>query len=412
MKKNKLLSIISVISLSLILSSCSYGSNRITKLEDKILNSSKNINKDKKTEDSKSGQVNYSKIEENIKELKKLIDNVYLNVNDENPNFEVGIYKGLIESLKDPYSVYYSESEFKALNEDTSGEFGGIGVEVGVNEEGFLQVVAPIKNTPAEKAGLKSGDIITHINSKIVNTKKLNEEIKSMRGEPGSEVNITIRRGNEIKNFKMKREIISVESVHFKLLDNNIGYVLLTGFKEKSASEFEDAVEKLKKQGAKKLILDLRNNPGGLLDQTVKIADYLMDKATLISIRYKNNKKEVIETNDGKIDLPMVTLINEGSASASEVLSAALKDNKRSVLVGKKTFGKGIIQQIYPINNDGREEGLKLTIAEFYTPLGYQIHNKGIEPNYKVEISKDVKIIGVENIKNDSQLKKAIELLK
>ena len=322
-----------------------------------------------------------------------------------------------MESLKDPYSEYYSEEEFKALNEQTAGEFGGIGVEVTLNENGLIEIVSPIKGTPGEKAGLRTGDIITHIEGEAVNGYSLNQAVTLMRGEANTDVNITILRGTvknqEVKDFKITRAIIEVESVHSQMLDNNIGYVLLTGFQERTAKDFKTAVDSLISKGAKSLILDLRNNPGGLLDQTVEIADYLMDEATVISVRYKNDKNnEDIKVKDGKMDIPMITLINGGSASASEVLSGALQDNKRSLIVGELSFGKGIIQQIYPINNNGKKEGVKITVAEFYTPNGKQIHKVGISPDYEVKIPDGVTKIGVENLEDDTQLQKAIELLK
>ena len=366
---------------------------------------------------NKKQNIDLSKVMTNVQSLEKLINDQFLDVNDTDIDLELGIYKGLMQSLNDPYSEYYSEEEFKALNEQTSGEFGGIGVEVTLNENGLIEIVAPIKGTPGDKAGLRTGDIITHIEGESVNGYSLNEAVNLMRGEPNTDVNITILRGTgnsqEAKDFKITRAIIEVESVYPKMLDNNIGYVLLTGFQEKTASDFETAVDDLISKGAKSLILDLRNNPGGLLDQTVEIADYLMDKSTVISVRYKDeSENEEITVEDGKIDLPMVTLINGGSASASEVLSGALQDNNRSKLVGELSFGKGIIQQIYPINNNGKKEGVKLTVAEFYTPNGNQIHGVGISPDYEIAIPEGVTIIGVENLEEDTQLQKAIELLK
>lgn len=360
--------------------------------------------------------IDLSKVMTNVQSLEDLINDKFLDVNDINVDLELGIYKGVMQSLGDPYSEYYSEEEFKALNEQTAGEFGGIGVEVTLNENGLIEIVAPIKGTPGDKAGLRTGDIITHIEGEAVNGYSLNEAVTLMRGEPNTDVNITILRGTgdsqKVKDFKITRAIIEVESVHSQMLENNIGYVLLTGFQERTASDFENAVDDLISQGAKSLILDLRNNPGGLLDQTVEIADYLMDQSTVISVRYKDeSQNEDIRVSDGKIDLPMVTLINGGSASASEVLSGALQDNKRSVLVGELSFGKGIIQQIYPINNNGKKEGVKLTVAEFYTPNGNQIHGVGISPDYEVEIPEGVTMIGIENLEEDTQLQKAIELL-
>lgn len=413
--KKKLLLTISILTLSLSLSSCSNFLN----YHKEEIQSGKNETQTNEGTDTlnKSKEIDYSQVMSNVQKLQEMINEKFLDVNDADVDLELGIYKGVMESLKDPYSEYYSEEEFKALNEQTAGEFGGIGVEVTLNENGLIEIVSPIKGTPGEKAGLRTGDIITHIEGEAVNGYSLNQAVTLMRGEANTDVNITILRGTgknqEVKDFKITRAIIEVESVHSQMLDNNIGYVLLTGFQERTAKDFKTAVDSLISKGAKSLILDLRNNPGGLLDQTVEIADYLMDEATVISVRYKNDKNnEDIKVKDGKMDIPMITLINGGSASASEVLSGALQDNKRSLIVGELSFGKGIIQQIYPINNNGKKEGVKITVAEFYTPNGKQIHKVGISPDYEVKIPDGVTKIGVENLEDDTQLQKAIELLK
>lgn len=413
--KKKLLLTISILTLSLSLSSCS---NFLNYPKEEI-QSGKNETQTNEGTDTlnKSKEIDYSQVMSNVQKLQEMINEKFLDVNDADVDLELGIYKGVMESLKDPYSEYYSEEEFKALNEQTAGEFGGIGVEVTLNENGLIEIVSPIKGTPGEKAGLRTGDIITHIEGEAVNGYSLNQAVTLMRGEANTDVNITILRGTgknqEVKDFKITRAIIEVESVHSQMLDNNIGYVLLTGFQERTAKDFKTAVDSLISKGAKSLILDLRNNPGGLLDQTVEIADYLMDEAIVISVRYKNDKNnEDIKVKDGKMNIPMITLINGGSASASEVLSGALQDNKRSLIVGELSFGKGIIQQIYPINNNGKKEGVKITVAEFYTPNGKQIHKVGISPDYEVKIPDGVTKIGVENLEDDTQLQKAIELLK
>lgn len=411
--KKKLLLTFTILAAILSLNSCSnkyinFDFDDKKQKETQISGENEVLNKDK--------NIDLSKVMTNVQDLENLINDKFLDVNNKDIDLELGIYKGVMQALGDPYSEYYSEKEFKALNEQTSGEFGGIGVEVTLNTNGLIEIVAPIKGTPGDKAGLRTGDIITHIEGNSINGFSLNEAVTLMRGEPNTDVNITILRGTgdnqEVKDFKITRTIIEVESVYSQILDNNIGYVLLTGFQERTARDFKTAVDDLIKQGAKSLILDLRNNPGGLLDQTVEIADYLMDESTVITVRYKDESlNEDIKVRNGKIDLPMVTLINGGSASASEVLSGALKDNKRSEIVGELSFGKGIIQQIYPINNKGKKEGVKLTVAEFYTPNGNQIHGVGISPNYEVKIPEGVTKIGVENLENDTQLQKAIELL-
>lgn len=361
-----------------------------------------------------SNKIDFNKVNYNVQSLFNKINKEYLNDFD-TEKAEEGIYKGILKSLNDPYSAYYNEEEFKELNEHSSGEFGGVGIQVSATEGEYITVISPIKGTPGDKAGIKSGDRITHINGETVSSKDLEKAVKIMRGKPGTDVNLTILRGEgegaKSLDMKITRALINVESVHAKMLDNNIGYIHLSGFQEKSAHEFIEAYKKLKSEGANKIILDLRNNPGGLLDVTMEIADFLLDKGIVINIRHRDGRTKTLDTVDGKDDLPLVTLINEGSASASEVLSGALQDHKRSRIVGKKSFGKGVIQNLYPINNNGKKEGMKLTIAEFYTPNNNKIHGVGIKPDYEVDIPEGVDKIGVENIEKDTQLQKAIELL-
>ncbi|MGX7072197.1 S41 family peptidase [Helcococcus kunzii] len=361
------------------------------------------------------GDLDYKKIIKNIDELEKIINTYYLNKYSKK-DLEEGIYKGIMESLKDPYSVYYDAKEFKALNEQTTGAFGGVGIQVSPTEDNYIEVISPLKDTPADKAGIRSGDIIMQINNQTYTGSQLEDAVKVMRGNPGEEVKLTILRGKgasrKTLEFVVKREIIKMESVHAKMINDNIGYILLTGFQDETDEDFKSAIKDLKEKGAKKFILDLRNNPGGLLDVALSIADELMDKATVISVKDKNGNKEDYKTEDGSEKFELVTLINEGSASASEVLSAALKENGRSKIVGAKSYGKGIIQQIYPVNNINPGDGLKVTIAEFFTPNGNKIHGVGISPDYEIKIPEGVTNIGVEHLQDDTQLKKAIELLK
>lgn len=361
------------------------------------------------------GDLDYKKVIKNINELEKLIDKQYLNEYDKE-DLEEGIYKGMMQSLDDPYSVYYDEEEFKALNEQTVGEFGGVGIQVGPTEDNYIEVISPIKNTPADKAGILPGDLVIQINDQPFSGTQMEEAVKIMRGKPGEEVKLTILRGKgsnrETLDFVIKREIIKVESVHAEMIDDKIGYILLTGFQENSDKDFKKAIQDLKAKGAEKFILDLRNNPGGLLDVAMNIADELLDEATVISVKDKNDKTEDYRTKDGSEKFELITLINEGSASASEVLSGALKENGRSKIVGTKSYGKGIIQQFYPVNNINPGEGLKITIAEFFTPKGNQIHGVGISPDIEVKIPEGTTTIGIEHLENDPQLRKAIELLK
>ena len=339
----------------------------------------------------------------------------YFDIDYEKMNTE--IKKAIFSSLGDPYTQYMTEKDMKELQKTSTGKFIGIGVQVSVNENGEVVVVAPIKGGPSQKAGIQAEDIIVKVNDEEVKKNDLESTIKLMRGneEVGSEVKVTVKRivdsKEKILDFTVKREEITTESVISKLLDNGTLYVQITNFAEKTGADFEKAVDEGISKGAKSLIIDLRNNPGGLLTSVKQVADKLLPESTIMKI-VDSKGKETIEKASGKgIDFPIVVLINKGSASASEVLSVALHDNKKATLVGEKSFGKGIIQSIFPINNGGKTEGIKMTVAEYFGPNGTKIHKVGLEPDYKVE-QKDYSKIGIEHLDSDSQLKKAIELLK
>lgn len=339
----------------------------------------------------------------------------YFYIDYEKMNTE--IKKAIFSSLGDPYTQYMTEKDMKELQKTSTGKFIGIGVQVSVNENGEVVVVAPIKGGPSQKAGIQAEDIIVKVNDEEVKKNDLESTIKLMRGneEVGSEVKVTVKRivdsKEKILDFTVKREEITTESVISKLLDNGTLYVQITNFAEKTGADFEKAVDEGISKGAKSLIIDLRNNPGGLLTSVKQVADKLLPESTIMKI-VDSKGKETIEKATGKgIDIPIVVLINKGSASASEVLSVALHDNKKATLVGEKSFGKGIIQSIFPINNGGKTEGIKMTVAEYFGPNGTKIHKVGLEPDYKVE-QKNYSKIGIEHLDSDSQLKKAIELLK
>ena len=339
----------------------------------------------------------------------------YFDIDYEKMNTE--IKKAIFSSLGDPYTQYMTEKDMKELQKTSTGKFIGIGVQVSVNENGEVVVVAPIKGGPSQKAGIQAEDIIVKVNDEKVKKNDLESTIKLMRGneEVGSEVKVTVKRivdsKEKILDFTVKREEITTESVISKLLDNGTLYVQITNFAEKTGADFEKAVDEGISKGAKSLIIDLRNNPGGLLTSVKQVADKLLPESTIMKI-VDSKGKETIEKATGKgIDIPIVVLINKGSASASEVLSVALHDNKKATLVGEKSFGKGIIQSIFPINNGGKTEGIKMTVAEYFGPNGTKIHKVGLEPDYKVE-QKNYSKIGIEHLDSDSQLKKAIELLK
>lgn len=345
-----------------------------------------------------------------IKLLENKIKKDYLyEVSDE--DLRDGELKGMVAALKDPYSEYLTEEDLKEMNQETSGSFYGIGFTVYKNENNQIEVVSPIKDTPADRAGIKSKDIVVKVNGKNYTGDEMKEAIKVIKGEKGSKVHLTIYRPSTKKTLEMdvERAEIQIETVISHKIEN-LGYIGIIQFNDHTDEEFKTHLDELKKQNVKGLIIDLRGNPGGTVSSVVKIADMLLPEGTIVSAKDKNHKI-VFEYKSDKdqYDKPIVVLINEGSASASEILSGAIKDFNRGKLVGVKSFGKGIVQTVFPFQ-DGT--GVKLTTSEYFTPSGENIHNIGIKPDIEVKLKDDVKGIGYEYLKEDTQLQKAIEVLK
>ncbi len=299
-----------------------------------------------------------------------------------------GSLKGMLSSL-DPHSQFMSPEDYQELKTETQGKFGGLGIEISLRD-GLLTVISPIEDTPAWRAGLKAGDKIVKIGKDLTKDITLDDAVKKLRGDPGTQVTLTVLRESEglVKDFTMTREIIHVVDIKDPhVMEGNIGYLRLTEFREDSFKAFHDALKSLKDQGADSLIIDLRNNPGGLLNVAIKITeDFLPSGKIIVSTRGRHqNEDVVIKSNNGKGDYvkwPIAVLINEGSASGSEILAGALKDNKRAVIVGAKSFGKGSVQSVIPLP-DG--SGLRLTTAKYFTPSGISIHGIGIMPDVVVE---------------------------
>lgn len=331
-------------------------------------------------------------------------------------DLETGIYKGLFWGLNDPYSEYYTPEEYQRLMEDTSGKFAGVGLVITAGDDNLITVVSPIANTPADRAGVKAGDKIIEVNGITYTGQDLQEATDKMRGEPNTPVDLTVQRliqgKTQTSHVRIVREMIKVDTVVSKMLPDNIGYVQLTSFDEDSAKDFEKAWKDLEKQGAKRFVLDLRNNPGGLLDTCEEIADLLLGKATIVTTVDNKGNEDKSESDDKQFTEPITVLANGGSASASEILLGALRDNKRAKSIGETTFGKGIVQQIYPLGEDGKEGGFKLTMAEYLTPNGEKIHGKGITPDIVVKAPEEAKGIGPSFLEEDPQLKRAIEEVK
>ena len=341
-------------------------------------------------------------------EVLKKINEEYVDEVDQSKSMDAAI-NGLLQSL-DPYSAYMTPESFEGMQTETSGKFGGLGIEVGM-ESGVVKVISPIDNTPASKAGLKAGDYIVKINGTQVQGKSLMEAVELMRGPVGSSIEITVRRQDVKKAliFNITREIIQVQSVKSELIDNNIGYIRLTSFNENSSKQVKEKVKKLNKN--KKLIgyiLDLRNNPGGLLSQAIKISDFFLENGEIVSTKGRNvseNRKWFAKKGDITMGKALIVLINYGSASASEIVAGALKDHKRAIILGENSYGKGSVQSIIPLKNRG---AIRLTIAKYYLPSGKSISEVGVTPDIEIiEGSENFKF----NSKTDNQLNYARKLL-
>ena len=342
----------------------------------------------------------------------EVLENIKKDYVDEIDQAEVmeSAINGVLQSL-DPYSAYMSPELFKEMETDTRGEFGGLGIEIGM-EAGVVKVISPIDDTPAAKAGIKAGDFIVKIGNEQVQGKSLLEAVKLMRGPIGTSINLTVRRKNVKKplDFKIIREIIEVKSVKSSVIGNkkNLGYIRLKSFNENSDKQFLDTVKKLEKDlKIKGYVLDLRNNPGGRLDTAINITDFFLDDGEIVSTkgrRISETRKFFARKGDEINGKPIVVLINNGSASASEIFAGALKDHKRAIILGENSYGKGSVQSIIPLRNGG---GIRLTISKYYLPSGKSISEVGVTPDIIVEEEgEDFQI----NSDKDNQLNYAINL--
>jgi carboxyl-terminal processing protease len=316
---------------------------------------------------------------------------------------------GLLQSL-DPYSSYMSPEIFTEMQTETSGEFGGLGIEVSM-ESGVVKVISPIDDTPASRAGIKAGDYIVKINDTQVQGKSLIEAVDLMRGPVGSGIELTIRRKGQKKalTFNVVREVIQIQSVKADLLEKNIGYIRLTSFNENSGKQIEKQIKKFEKnKDVKAYILDLRNNPGGLLSQAIKISDFFLNNGEIVSTKSRKaseNRKWFAKQGDLTNGKTLIVLINYGSASASEIVAGALKDHKRAILLGESSYGKGSVQSIIPLKNNG---AIRLTVAKYYLPSGKSISDVGVSPDIEIdEETNDFRI----KTETDNQLNYAIKLL-
>lgn len=354
---------------------------------------------------------NSKKIASKLDNYKAIIDKYYLGEVDEN-KLEEGAIKGYIEGLGDPYTEYISKEDMDSYLDDTMGNFVGIGIYMIKNTENDrIQVLSTIKGSPAEKAGVQAGDLIISADGVEYHADDMSTAANKIKGEAGTNVKLEVLRGTEKLTFNITREKVKVNQVEGKVLSNNIGYIQFSSFDETTAEDFKAKYEELAKQNIKSLIIDLRNNGGGIVDQALEIADYMTAKDTVLLYEVDKNGNEKVQKakEDPIINMPIVILTNENTASASEILAGALKDLGKAKIVGTKTYGKGVIQQILKLN-DG--SGLKITIEEYQTPNKNKINKVGIEPDETVELPKELQNQLVVEESKDTQLQKAIELLK
>ncbi len=325
-----------------------------------------------------------------------------------------GALQGALYGLEDPYSFYYPEADWKAMWEDDEGEYAGIGLNLlGSYLDYTVTIIRVFSDTPAQRAGVRKGDILVRVEDIEVNAYSMQAAVDVMRGTVGEEVEIEVLRGDEYLTFTMPRDIIHVNRIESLMLENDVGYIALYEFAGESQAEFKTALEQLQKQGAKSLVVDLRDNPGGWVDAAVDIADLFLDKEMLAYSKDRYDTMDKMETKDGKTDIPVVFLVNENSASASEILAGGMQDLGKATLVGVKTFGKGVIQSVIPLEGmtvEDSADGFQMTIAQYYFPSGKAIHKVGIEPDVVAEMPEELVGTYFElGDMNDPQLKAAWE---
>ena len=357
----------------------------------------------------RNNKLDYKKIEENTSVLQNIIDRYFL-FDEDMTKVEDGIYAGMMNGLGDPYTVYYTKEEYKALNEDTEGKYSGIGAMVSQNPNTkIITIVKIFDNSPANDAGLQVGDIIYKIDGEEVAGTDMDILVKTkIRGEEGTSFKMTVLRGDDRKEVELDltRRSIEVETVAGKMLDNNIGYIAVSQFDAVTSEQFKSNIESLQSQGMTKLIVDLRGNPGGLLDQVVDMLDYILPEGLVLYTEDKyGEREEYYSDGSHELKIPMVVLVNENSASASEVFTATFRDFEWGTVVGKTTFGKGIVQNVLPL---GDGTAVKITTQHYYPPSGYDLHKVGIKPDLEVDLNEGAKI----GTDSDNQLSAAIDILK
>lgn len=350
-------------------------------------------------------------VEKKIDEINTIIDNNYYFDIDRDKQ-EEALYDGIMEGLDDPYSVYYTKEEYAELNEENSGEYVGIGAVVTQDADMLVSIVRPIAGSPAEEAGLQAGDILVEVDGTEIVDQELSLVVEMIRGKEGTTAHLRIYRPDEKEymEFDVPRRVVENVSVTAELLENQVGYVQVTQFYENTGDEFVEAMESLEAQGVKGIIVDMRDNPGGLLNVVVDMCSYLIDGGNVVTIEDKTGSviQAYRDNDEHRIDIPMVVLVNGNSASAAEIFAGAVQDTGVGKLVGTTTYGKGIVQSVIRLS-DG--SAVKLTIAKYFTPGGNDIHGKGIEPDYEVKLPDDRSSAVEIDREDDTQLQKAQEVI-
>lgn len=354
--------------------------------------------------------IAYDTVVSKLRNLQKLVDYYYLN-DTEDVSMVDGIYKGFIASLGDPYSTYFTAEEYQALLESSSGIYCGIGASVNQDvKTGIITIVKPFKDSPAYKSGLLPGDIIVKVDDEDVTGLDLTEVVSRIKGVEGTTVKVTVVRDGENLDFNIVRQKIENPTVEYQMLDGKIGYIIVSEFDDVTVEQFKKAVDDLEAKDMKGLIVDVRNNPGGLLDAVVKVLDRLLPPGLVVYTQDKYNNRETEMARDqDKIKVPMAVLINNNSASASEIFAGTLQDYNTATVIGTTSFGKGIVQKVIPLT-DGT--AVKLTVSKYYTPKGRNIHGTGIVPDIEVELDKEWQNKLTVPIENDNQLQEAIKFIK
>ena len=379
--------------------------------------------------ENQNGSLDVNRITKKITTLQQIIDKYYL-FDEDTTQVEDWIYKGMMFGLNDPYTTYYTAEEYQKLNEDTEGEYHGIGVMISQKRgTGLITVIKVFKDTPAAEAGMRPGDILYKVGDMEVTGMDMDILVKDyIKGKDGSEVELTVFRQDEGEyvDLKMERRNVTVQTVEYQMMEDSVGYIAVSQFDVVTADQFKAAVNDLEKQGMKKLVVDLRNNPGGVLGTVVDMLDYILpddltiegdkdlvrtnpEATLLVYMADKNGKGEQEYASDGhSLDIPMAVLVNGESASASEVFTGAMKDYGRATIVGTKTFGKGIVQNLIPLDNG---TAIKMTTAHYYTPSGFDLHGKGIEPDVEVELKEELRNQITVDVKEDNQIEAALKAL-